>query len=78
MWRTRLDETQRGVLRQLAQTLEPLPRLELLPDSQRQEALAALSALENYTLVRREGRRYTIAWEVLRRWIRWVELGLEE
>jgi photosystem II stability/assembly factor-like uncharacterized protein len=78
MWRTRLDETQRGMLRQLAQASEPLPRLELLPASQRQEALAALSALEDYTLVRREGRRYTIVWEVFGKWIRWVELGLEE
>jgi hypothetical protein len=78
MWRTRLGETQRGMLRQLAQASEPLPRLELLPASQRQEALAALSALEDYTLVRREEGRYIIAWDVFEKWIRWVELGLEE
>jgi hypothetical protein len=78
MWRTRLDEIQRGMLRRLTQAAAPLPRLELLPESQRQEALAALSALENYTLVRRKEGRFLIAWGVLRRWIRWVELGLEE
>jgi hypothetical protein len=77
MWRTRLDETQRGMLRRLAQAPEPLPRLDLLPASKRQEALVALSALEDYTLIRREEGRYTIAWDVLRRWIRWVELGQE-
>jgi hypothetical protein len=77
MWRTRLDETQRGMLRSLAKASEPLPRLELLPASQRQEALAALSALEDYTLVRREERHYTIVWDVFEKWIRWIELGLE-
>jgi hypothetical protein len=77
MWRTRLDETQRKMLRQLARASEPLPRLELLPASQRQEALAALSAMEDYTLVRREGRHYTIVWDVFEKWIRWIELGLE-
>jgi hypothetical protein len=66
------------MLRQLAQASEPLSRLKLLPASRRQEALAALSALEDYTLVRREGGCYAIAWDVFRRWIRWVELGLEE
>jgi len=77
LWRTRLDEIQRGMLRRLAQAPEPLPRLELLPASQRQEALEALGALENYTLVRREEGLYIIAWDVLHQWIRWVELGLE-
>jgi len=77
MWRARLDETQRGMLRQLARASKPLRRLELLPGSRRQEALAALSVLNDYTLVHREPDGYTIAWDVFKKWIRWVELGLE-
>jgi len=78
MWNKRLDDTQREMLRALARAGEPLPRLDLLPEAQRQEALASLVALEDYTLVHREEGRYTIAWDVFRSWIRWVELGLEE
>ena len=78
MWRTRLDDRQREMLRALAKDSESLPRLRLLPTSQRQETLAALNALENYTLVKRENSDYAIAWDVFRKWIRWVELGLEE
>jgi hypothetical protein len=77
MWRIRLDEAQREMLRTLAQASEPLPRLALLPAAQRQAAVAALAALEDYTLVRRREDRYAIAWDVFRKWIRWVELGLD-
>ncbi len=77
LWRTRLDDMQREMLRALARADGPLPRLTLLPAAQRQTALAALSALEDYTLVHREAGQYTLAWDVFRRWIRWIELGLE-
>ena len=77
LWRTRLDEAQREMLRTLARATEPLPRLTLLPSAQRQAAVASLVALEDYTLIRREAGHYTIAWDVFRQWIRWVELGLE-
>jgi len=78
MWRTRLDDTQREILRALARASDPIPRTQLLPAAQRQETLAALGALEDYTLVHHDERGYAIAWDVLRHWIRWVELGLEE
>lgn len=78
MWDKRLDDTQREMLRALAQASEPLPRLELLPASQRQGALAALGAIEDYTLVNRADGGYTIAWDVFDKWIRWIELGLED
>jgi len=78
LWRTRLDDTQREMLCALAQASEPVSRTQLLPSVQRQKALAALVVLEQSTLVRRSEGRYTIAWEVFRDWIRWVELGLEE
>jgi hypothetical protein len=77
LWRTRLEDTQREMLRALAHAAEPLPRVALLPSTQRQATLASLVALENYTLVRREKRHYTLAWDVFRQWIRWIELGLE-
>jgi hypothetical protein len=78
MWDKRLDDAQRAMLRALAQASEPLPRLELLPASQRQGALAALGAIEDYTLVNRVDGGYTIAWDVFNKWIRWIELGLED
>jgi hypothetical protein len=78
MWRTRLDDVQREMLRTLARAAEPIPRTQLLPAAQRQETLAALGTLEEYTLVRRDEGGYVIAWDVFRKWIRWVELGLEE
>lgn len=78
MWRTRLDDVQREMLRTLARAAEPIPRTQLLPAAQRQETLAALGTLEEYTLVRRDESGYVIAWDVFRKWIRWVELGLEE
>jgi hypothetical protein len=78
LWRTRLDETQRGMLRILAQASDPIPRTRLLPKAKRQEALEDLGALEEYTLVRPDRDGYVIAWDVFRYWIRWVELGLEE
>jgi len=77
LWHTRLDQTQRRMLRMLAQAPGPVSRTRLLPAMQRQEALAALHGLEEYTLVRRDEPGYTIAWGVFRDWIRWVELGLE-
>jgi hypothetical protein len=77
LWRTRLDETQKEMLRRLAKAPEPLSRRSLLPAAQRQEALGALTALEDYTLVHRSGSSYAIAWDVLKSWVRWVELGLE-
>lgn len=78
MWDKRLDDAQREMLRALAQASEPLPRLDLLPTSQRQGALAALGAIEDYTLVNRADGGYTIAWDVFKKWIRWIELGLED
>jgi hypothetical protein len=78
LWRTRLDDVQREMLRTLARASDPLPRAGLLPATKRQEPLAALAALEEYALVRRDEGGYAIAWGVLRDWIRWVELGLEE
>jgi hypothetical protein len=78
MWRTRLDETQREMLRQLARAEAPVPRADLLPASQRQAALEALPALEECTLAVREEAGYVSAWDVLRDWIRWVELGIGE
>ena len=78
MWDKRLDDAQREMLRALAQASEPLPRLDLLPTSQRQGALAALGAIEDYTLVNRADGGYTIAWDVFEKWIRWIELGLED
>lgn len=77
LWRTRLDETQRVMLRTLARSEEPLSHLALLPGVQRQAAVASLVALENYTLIRQEGGHYTIVWDAFRQWIRWFELGLE-
>jgi hypothetical protein len=78
MWDKRLNDTQRKMLRVLAQASEPLPRLDLLPASQRQGALAALGAIEDYTLVDRTDGGYVIAWDVFNKWIRWIELGLED
>ena len=77
LWRTRLDDPQREMLRALARAAEPLSRVALLPAAQRQAALASLVALEDYTLIRREDGHYTLAWDVFCRWIRWIELGLE-
>jgi hypothetical protein len=73
LWDKRFDETQRAMVRTLAQSAEPLSRTSLLAAAQRRAALAALNALENYTLVHREGDFYSLAWPVLRDWIRWVE-----
>ena len=70
------SETQRDMLRQLARAEAPIPRADLLPASQRQAALEALTALEERALVVREKAGYVIAWDVLRDWIRWVELGI--
>jgi hypothetical protein len=78
LWRTRLDDMQREMLIALAQASEPVLRARLLPASQRQQALAALTMLEEFTLIRREGKGYAIAWDVFRHWLRWVELGLED
>jgi hypothetical protein len=78
MWQARFDDGQREMLRTLARSAEPVPREQLLPASRRQQALAGLKRLRDCTLVRREGVGYVLAWEVLRMWIRWVELGLEE
>ena len=78
LWCTRLDDTQREMLCRLAQAAEPIPRTRLLPPAQRQAALVALGGLEERALVRRDEGGYTIAWDVFRDWIRWVELGLEE
>ena len=78
LWRVRLDDAQRELLLRLAQADGPLSRSALLPGSHRQEALARLGALETRTLIRREDDGYVIGWEVLRLWIRWIELGLEE
>ncbi len=78
LWRVRLDQAQRALLLRLAQADGPLPRNELLPSAHRQEALARLGALQVRTLVRREEEGYVIGWEVLRLWIRWIELGLDE
>jgi len=75
LWRTWLDDTQREMLCTLARAWEPILRTHLLPSAQRQ---VTLGALEERTLVRRDEGGYTIAWDVLRKWIRWVELGLEE
>jgi hypothetical protein len=69
---------QREMLIALAQASEPVLRARLLPASQRQQALAALTMLEEFTLIRREGKGYAIAWDVFRHWLRWVELGLED
>jgi hypothetical protein len=77
LWRTRLGDPQREVLRALARADKPLPRLALLPAVRRQAALTSLVAMEDYTLIRREEGHYTLAWDVFRRWIRWIELGLE-
>jgi hypothetical protein len=77
MWRTRLDDRQREMLRLLAKSSKPLSRFDLLPASQRQAASIALGELENYSLVYREEDGYVIHWDVLSKWIRWVELGLE-
>ena len=41
-------------------------------------ALEALTALEERTLAVRENVGYVIAWDILRDWIRWVELGIGE
>jgi hypothetical protein len=77
LWRVRLDDAQRAVLLRLAQSADPVPRADLLPAEQRQDALATLGALEEWTLVRRQAGGYVIRWGVLRDWIRWIELGLD-
>jgi len=78
LWNQRLNESQREILRLLAQTEEPVARTQLLPEKQRQAASVDLNALEDYMLVHREGKNYSIGWDIFHKWIRWEELGLEE
>jgi hypothetical protein len=78
LWRVRLSDVQRELLRKLAQPSDSVSLDLLLPVSRRQDVLSALLALEDYTVVSRDREDYAIAWEVFRRWIRLVELGLED
>lgn len=78
LWSNRIDSTQKEMLCAMARRTDPIPRASLIPKTRRQTALAALKRLEEYALVRKEENAYTIAWDVLRGWIRWVELGLED
>ena len=78
LWAKRLNERQQAILRLLAQAVEPASRTQLLPNKQRRVASTDLNALENYRLVRRDGKSYTIGWNIFRKWIRWEELGLED
>ncbi len=78
LWVERLDATQRDMLRMLAQTPGPVPRARLLPLSERQAVMAALRMLDEWTLVRQKQDDYEISWDIFRRWIRWMILGLEE
>jgi ligand-binding sensor domain-containing protein/murein DD-endopeptidase MepM/ murein hydrolase activator NlpD/ABC-type cobalamin/Fe3+-siderophores transport system ATPase subunit len=77
LWGARLDVTQRLLLLHLAQFEKPVPRAELLPAERRQAALANLGMLEERTIVGRRDGGYVIGWGILRDWIRWIELGLE-
>ncbi len=74
----RLNDMQRDILRVLAEAPRAVPRTQLLPSAQRQAPMAALKALEQYTLIRYDKSGYVIAWPVFRDWIRWMELGLED
>ena len=78
LWRTRLDKVQRALLVRLVQTQDPIPRAELLPAERRQDALSTLGRLEERTIVRRQNGGYLLGWPILRDWIRWIELGLND
>jgi hypothetical protein len=78
LWRTRLDDSMREMLRTLAKSPVPVPRKKLLPSNQRQHAIRSLKLLEKYTLVHDKKTGYIIRWDVFHDWIRWIELGLEE
>jgi hypothetical protein len=78
LWRERLDDASRAVLTRLAESDTPLPRTALMPARRRQEALTTLQSLEKRTLVRRQADGYAVGWGVLRDWIRWIELGLDD
>jgi ligand-binding sensor domain-containing protein len=78
LWRARLDVPQRLLLMHLAQFDKPVSRDELLPAERRQAALANLGMLEEQTIVHRQDGGYVIGWGILRDWIRWIELGLED
>jgi hypothetical protein len=77
LWRVRLDDTGHRVLLRLAQSDAPVPRVDMLPAEERQAVLATLGELQERTLIRRTGRGYVVGWDILRRWIRWIELGLD-
>ncbi len=78
LWRARLDEAQRAMLVRLALADAPLPRMALLPPDQRHEALSILGVLQERTLIAYQDGGYVLSWGVLRQWIRWIELGLED
>jgi hypothetical protein len=77
LWKNRLNDSQREILRRLAEEFRPVPRSQLTPETQQQSVIDDLGMLEEYTLVRQEEEGYMIAWEVLRDWIRVIELGVE-
>ncbi|MBN1933967.1 MAG: hypothetical protein JW934_04860 [Anaerolineae bacterium] len=78
LWRVRMDEAGRRVLLTLAQADGPIPRRTLLPTQQRQEMLSILGSLQECTIIDLQDDGYIIGWGVLRNWIRWIELGLED
>ncbi len=77
LWRVRLDEPSRKILLTLAQADGPVSRSALLPTQRRQEVLSTLGLLEERTVITRQGDGYLIGWGAFRRWIRWIELGLD-
>lgn len=78
LWRVRMDEAGRRILLTLAQADGPVPRRTLLPSQQRQEMLAILGSLQECTVIDSQDDGYVIGWGVLRNWIRWIELGLDD
>ncbi len=78
LWRVRMDTAGRRILLTLAQADQPVPRRSLLPAQQRQEMLALLGSLQERTVIAPQADGYVIGWGVLRDWIRWIELGLED
>jgi LysM repeat protein len=78
LWRVRLDDIGRQILLRLAQSDAPILRADLLPARERQAVLATLGDLQERTVIRRTPQGYVIGWGILRRWIRWIELGLDD